>query len=143
MELFKLNELFEAPCVFCGYNGPGYYQVNTHAKNCPFCKIGGANEREHALVVLAKKGWLKVVKRLNIENKSEPDFYGKWFETKNKLPEYQAYAGSEQFVHVLVCVNGCVGQGMYCNGKWEFMGMQNVDVTHWMPLPDPPPGEEE
>jgi len=62
----------------------------------------------------------------------------KWISVKDRLPEYQAYCGSEEFVHVLACVNGCVNQAMFCNGKWEFMGIKGVEVTHWMPLPDPP-----
>lgn len=72
------------------------------------------------------------------QRNSEPDFYGKWIDAMVEVPKYQAYVGSEQFAHIIVCVNGNVGQGMYCNGKWEFMGIKNVNISHWMPLPDPP-----
>ena len=59
--LFNLHDILEAPCCFCGYNGMGYYQAHTHGKECPWYEIGSNNEREHALVVFAKKGWLKIV----------------------------------------------------------------------------------
>lgn len=52
--------VLDAPCCFCGYNGQGYYQSNTHKPDCPFYEIGGKDEREHALVVWAKKGMLRV-----------------------------------------------------------------------------------
>lgn len=61
-----------------------------------------------------------------------------WINVKDRLPEYQAYCGSERFAHVIVSVNGCVGQGMFCNGRWEFLGLKNVAVSHWTPLPEPP-----
>lgn len=28
--LFALGEMDKAPCFFCGYNGPGYYNQDTH-----------------------------------------------------------------------------------------------------------------
>lgn len=28
--LFVLGAMKEAPCFFCGYNGPGYFQPKTH-----------------------------------------------------------------------------------------------------------------
>ena len=41
-----MNELVEyAPCVFCGYNGAGFYQAGTHAKDCPWYTVGGGEER--------------------------------------------------------------------------------------------------
>jgi len=60
MTLFKINELLDAPCVFCKYNGPGYYQPHTHKKWCPFYEIGGDRERENAIVVFARKGRLNI-----------------------------------------------------------------------------------
>ena len=58
--LFELYEILDAPCCFCGYNGPGYYQAHTHSENCPFYEIGGGEERKHALVVWGKKRMLGV-----------------------------------------------------------------------------------
>ncbi|MBW1724076.1 MAG: hypothetical protein JRJ33_01605 [Deltaproteobacteria bacterium] len=60
MTLFNIDELLDPPCIFCGYNGPGYYQVHTHKKHCPFYNIGGDWEREHAIVVYARRGRLHI-----------------------------------------------------------------------------------
>lgn len=38
-----------APCLFCGYNGSGYWKAGTHEKDCPFHKVGGIEERRAAL----------------------------------------------------------------------------------------------
>lgn len=32
-------ELLEPPCVFCGYNGPGYWQPDTHKPWCPVVNL--------------------------------------------------------------------------------------------------------
>ena len=60
MSLFKLDELLDAPCIFCNYNGQGYYQAHTHKVWCPFYEIGGDIERENAIVVFARKGRLHI-----------------------------------------------------------------------------------
>lgn len=39
----------QAPCVFCAYNGEGYYQAGTHDATCPWFRVGGAAEREQNL----------------------------------------------------------------------------------------------
>lgn len=36
-------------CVFCGYNGTGYYQTGTHPEPCPWRTIGGLDARAEAL----------------------------------------------------------------------------------------------
>ena len=41
-----LNDLLDAPCRFCGYNGPRYWQSGTHDYECPWHKISGADERQ-------------------------------------------------------------------------------------------------
>lgn len=41
--------LFEAPCLWCGYSGIGYWQAGTHAKGCPWHQLGGHAERRFAL----------------------------------------------------------------------------------------------
>ena len=42
----KLEEKFsEAPCCFCRYNGPGFFQAKTHKMSCPFYHVGGKDER--------------------------------------------------------------------------------------------------
>ena len=48
------NGLLEAPpCLWCGYNGEGYYQAGTHGQSCPWHTIGGCDER---LDRLAREG---------------------------------------------------------------------------------------
>lgn len=45
----------EAPCIFCGFNGGGYWQAGTHSPKCPWYKIGGAAEREEKFSGAIKK----------------------------------------------------------------------------------------
>jgi hypothetical protein len=40
-----------APCRWCGYNGPDYWQAGSHADECPWLKVGGSHERAHILEV--------------------------------------------------------------------------------------------
>jgi hypothetical protein len=40
-----MHNLLDAPCMFCGYSGAGYYQAGTHAKDCPWYNVGGDSER--------------------------------------------------------------------------------------------------
>ena len=49
MDDVYLENLIKSPCVFCGYNGPGYYQTAAHKTVCPFYKIGGNLSRENYL----------------------------------------------------------------------------------------------
>jgi hypothetical protein len=39
----------KAPCVFCGYNGPRYWQSGTHHHLCPWYKRSGVHDRKNAL----------------------------------------------------------------------------------------------
>ena len=39
------NSLFDAPCLWCGYNGSGYYQAGTHDSSCIWHDVGGERER--------------------------------------------------------------------------------------------------
>lgn len=41
--------LLNAPCIFCGYDGQGYWQAGTHASNCPWANIGSSCFRENKL----------------------------------------------------------------------------------------------
>ncbi len=43
------KHILDAPCVFCGYNGPGYWQTGTHAKDCPWHDIGSIAYREEEI----------------------------------------------------------------------------------------------
>jgi len=39
----------DGPCIFCGYNGRGYWQKGTHLPDCPFVDIGGEADRQAKL----------------------------------------------------------------------------------------------
>ena len=63
---------------------------------------------------------------------------GKWISVKDRLPE--------EFTNVLVCDvhDDYVGKWEYKrNGIWDNEGFSfySSDITHWMPLPQPPKGE--
>jgi hypothetical protein len=49
-----MNNLLDAPCVFCDYNGRGYWQKETHSKHCPFYTIGGISDRQRELRGIVK-----------------------------------------------------------------------------------------
>lgn len=48
--------LLDAPCLWCGYSGRGYYQAGTHDKSCIWHTVGGRNER---LDRLASEGGMR------------------------------------------------------------------------------------
>jgi hypothetical protein len=39
------EETLYAPCKWCGYNGPGYWQAGTHSVACPWRTVGGEASR--------------------------------------------------------------------------------------------------
>lgn len=45
-------EQLQAPCIWCGYNGNGYWQKGTHAATCPWHQVGGSEERYQSLAAL-------------------------------------------------------------------------------------------
>ena len=45
----SVYRLLGAPCVFCGYNGPGYWQSGTHDWRCPWYWRVGFEERQRVL----------------------------------------------------------------------------------------------
>ena len=56
-----MDWLLGAPCVFCGYNGPGYYQAKTHKKHCYWYHVGGREEREFAVVKAATERRIRIL----------------------------------------------------------------------------------
>lgn len=48
------DKLISAPCVFCNYAGPEYWQTHTHHHLCPWHDIGGMAERREALPAVMK-----------------------------------------------------------------------------------------
>ncbi len=52
--------LLDAPCLWCGYNGEGYWQPTTHEPTCPWHNVGGRFNRVVALDRLAQEGALSI-----------------------------------------------------------------------------------
>uniref|UniRef100_A0A6M3KX25 Uncharacterized protein n=1 Tax=viral metagenome TaxID=1070528 RepID=A0A6M3KX25_9ZZZZ len=46
----RRHDVLDAPCIFCGYNGVGYWQGKTHSKECPWYETGGGYERKVRLL---------------------------------------------------------------------------------------------
>ena len=46
----ELSLLLRAPCAWCLYDGPGYFQPGTHAEGCPWRNVGGESARMAALI---------------------------------------------------------------------------------------------
>lgn len=55
-----LDDILENPCLFCGYNGGGYWMIETHDKRCPWHHVGGIKERKETIFNMIKKALLKV-----------------------------------------------------------------------------------
>jgi len=59
-DLGDCNSLLDAPCLWCGYNGEGYWQPTTHEPTCPWHNVGGRFDRVVALDRLAQEGALSI-----------------------------------------------------------------------------------
>ena len=62
------DQFFKAPCMFCGYNGPGYFQKGTHASACPYYGVGGLAERKEMI-----GPFLSDIVKLYMENVAEEE----------------------------------------------------------------------
>lgn len=60
--------LLDAPCIFCGYNGTGYWQKGTHSPSCAFHDLGGEAERALRMSALAQKDRNKFLRAICDEN---------------------------------------------------------------------------
>jgi hypothetical protein len=65
-----------------------------------------------------------------------------WISVEDRLPD-----GSVDETWVLVCADGAMNCMAYSKGKWKRWACKESDplfnirvdnITHWMPLPDPP-----
>ena len=45
----KRTDLLTAPCLWCGYNGPRYWQIGSHSSDCPYFPVGAREAREELL----------------------------------------------------------------------------------------------
>ena len=69
------RDMLEAPCLYCGYNGKGYWQKGTHDKICPWHNVGGITEREELLRQSVKSYALQVVREAVEAEKSKAKYY--------------------------------------------------------------------
>jgi hypothetical protein len=60
-EQITIAEILEAPCIFCGYKGSGYYQKYSHKRGCVWYFNGGLTERVSSFVKAAKEGRIRIV----------------------------------------------------------------------------------
>lgn len=68
----------------------------------------------------------------NLKELESNDQLNGWINVKDRLPE--------EFAPVIVCrKGGKVESGMLdVNGWWKVYGTRTKNVTHWMPMPEPP-----
>lgn len=60
-----------------------------------------------------------------------------WISVRDRLPE------QEEYVAVYDAADGCVSVAYTFEGWWRTDGDADPEqVTHWMPLPEPPKEEE-
>lgn len=65
------------------------------------------------------------------KNTIEAEPMQKWISVKDRLPEYDTRV-------IACCTDGHVAS-MHAYGKWFYeCGIITDNVTHWMPLPEPP-----
>ena len=130
----------EDRCVMCGRIIPEGRQI------CPICEKGEPMDTKEKLIELCEKA-------LNYAGTGrEMRFTGgdvtpcliangvtvqEWISVKDRLPEesgeYLAYCGEYDGICVLYY------EVLKTKGKWRTKWKD--DVTHWMPLPEPPKGE--
>lgn len=130
-----------ASCKICGKKEPVMYCV------CSGCIDNLEHQREQ--IEQLKKSyskqkeisleWLENFQELVRENKQIQSRSG-WISVKDRLPE--------SFERVIVFRKAGKGeiiveQGQYdVNGWWRVYGTRTKNVTHWMPLPEPPKEDE-
>jgi len=73
------KSVLDAPCVFCGYDGPNYLQKGSHKKSCPFHDIKGHADRQKAL-----RGIIKKLMRKKNENNKKAKESSKKSETRKE-----------------------------------------------------------
>ena len=64
----------------------------------------------------------------------EIDQFNKWIPVTERLPENDTAV-------IVATDNGIVFQCLYAYDGWDLWDGHSVNVTHWMPLPEPPASE--
>jgi len=82
--------VLRAPCVFCGYNGEGYYQSGRHGATCPWRDVGGLVDRERQLPDVVRAALALAQQAL-----------AEWVSRENRLTAFRkaVFAGSCRLPH--------------------------------------------
>lgn len=48
-------------CIFCGYNGEGYWQRGTHDARCPWVNVGGEEDRAREFWATVRATWKRMI----------------------------------------------------------------------------------
>lgn len=135
------NKLTDAPCIFCGYSGPEYYQRGSHAEDCPWHSIGGGYERVAAISDVAR-GMFVELRRLRAELARLKPLAeaAQWVPVTEALPgERNPDEGIVALLENGVRVDAMHGKEGWFQWDYELSDwLPLVGVTHWYRVPPPP-----
>ena len=97
-----------------------------HDDACENCKVGGIQDRREYIEFAAAN----VIERLTAENAALRE-KKRWISVTEKTPEYD-------MPQLALNADGDALIANYAYGEWFDTWGQDVEVTHWMPLPEAP-----
>lgn len=97
-----------------------------HDDACENCKVGEIQDRREYIEFAAAN----VIERLTAENAALRE-KKRWISVTEKTPEYD-------MPQLALNADGDALIANYAYGEWFDTWGQDVEVTHWMPLPDAP-----
>lgn len=77
---------------------------------------------------------------LKIKAEAEAILAGGWISVEDALPDMNCQISGRNFTFVIAQSQLGTSVYKYCDGVWSLNGFTREDmkVTHWMPLPEPP-----
>ena len=76
-------------------------------------------------------------------NQRYRDFYApRWVSVEERLPEQAEWAVVWDSQNMIAVVAKRFGESDWCMSAGDEYGFESRGVTHWMPLPSPPPKED-
>ena len=99
-----------------------------HDDACENCKVGEIQDRREYIEFAAAN----VIERLTAENAALRE-KKRWISVTEKTPEYD-------MPQLALNADGDALIANYAYGEWFDTWGQDVEVTHWMPLPEAPEG---
>lgn len=97
-----------------------------HDDACEHCKVGEIQDRREYIEFAAAN----VIERLTAENAALRE-KKRWISVTEKTPEYD-------MPQLALNADGDALIANYAYGEWFDTWGQDVEVTHWMPLPEAP-----